>query len=123
MKNKKEKAFAETIDGKNRNTSLAEVAKLEKLLAIGNANPYGTLDSSLFEEKVNDMTLNEMQFMASRVGLVPLSRKADLKNQLIKSFKEFRATSGGLGYNAQLPQAGIDESNPHYKELMKLINQ
>lgn len=108
-------------DGKDRNMPLDQIKALEELLSIGNANPYGTLDLSLFDEKLNKMTLNEMQFLASRVGLVPHSNKRQLKGQLQASFKEFYSKSGGLGYNAQNPQPGVTPDNPHYQDLMDLM--
>jgi hypothetical protein len=85
-------------DGKVR--TLDDIKKLEELLDIPRANPYGTLDLEVFKKKVETMSLNEMSNLASRVGVQQTNRQNVLRERLVVScdsyLRRHRANIGGV---------------------------
>ncbi len=102
--NKKTKDLNELeySDGKVRN--LDDIKKLEELLDIPRANPYGTLDLEIFKKKVETMSLNEMSNLASRVGVQLTNRQNVLRERLVVScdnyLRRHRANIGGVDITA-----------------------
>lgn len=115
LKSKKvlEESMGETSD-------VQKVRRLEELLNVKGQNPFGTEDPELFEQKLDEMTIADLQRLCYDVGLRPMTNRIDLKKQLSAEFtRNHRSLKNGF---ASAPIPKVDEKDPSYGRLMKLIN-
>lgn len=110
----------EVTDGKDRDKEeIQKMKDLEEVLGIKNVNPYGTLDRDIFEEKLGDMTMTDMQSLAMQIGFPPTRDRHALKRGLRKSFDSFlKQHSVGAVFQAQ---PIFDQNSPNYKDAVKLF--
>lgn len=112
----------EITDGKTRDEEEFQKMKdLEEILGIRQVNPYGTLNRDIFEEKLGDMTMTDMQSLAMQVGFPPTRDRHALKRGLAKSFDSY-LKQHGVGAFSQ-PKPVFDENSPNYKDAVKLFNE
>ena len=112
----------DTIDGKQRDSNKLQAAKdLEELLGMKDVNLYGTLNRDIFSEKVEEMTLTDLQSLAMKIGFPPSRDRISLKAGLKKSFDLFLRKHGSGAYNQQEPI--IDPSSPNYNSVVKLFRE
>lgn len=116
---KQPKKFSEMEQTNGKNYELEDVRNLEKLLDMGSNNPYGTLDKSLFREKVEVMTLDQMGMLAGRVGVALSNRQSVLRTRLIDAFEDFqrrhRSLLGGIKVDP------MNKNSDAYAEISDLI--
>lgn len=112
----------EVTDGKSRDEEEFQKMKdLEDILGIKQANPYGTLNREIFEEKLSDMTMTDMQSLAMQVGYPPTRDRHALKKGLAKSFDSYlKQHSVGAVFQAK---PVFDQNSPNYKDAVKLFNE
>lgn len=112
----------EVTDGKSRDEEeFQKIKDLEEILGIRQANPYGTLNREIFEEKLGDMTMTDMQSLAMQVGFPPTRDRHSLKRGLTKSFDSYlKQHSVGAVFQ---PRPVFDENSPNYKDAVKLFNE
>ena len=112
----------EITDGKDRDSNeIQKMKDLEEILGIKSVNPYGTLNREIFEEKLGDMTLTDMQSMAMQIGYPPTRDRHALKKGLRKSFDSFlKSHSVGAVYQ---PEPIFDQNSPNYKEAVRLFSE
>jgi hypothetical protein len=110
----------EVTDGKDRGAEeIQKIKDLEEVLGIRQFNPYGTLDRDIFEEKIGDMTMTDMQSLAMQIGFPPTRDRHALKKGLKKSFDTFlKQHSVGAVFQ---PQPVFDQNSPNYKEAVRLF--
>jgi hypothetical protein len=112
----------EVTDGKERDSDeIQKIKDLEEILGIRQVNPYGTLNREIFEEKIGDMTMTDMQNLAMQIGFPPTRDRHALKKGLKKSFDSF-LKSHSVGAVFQ-PQPIFNESSPNYKKVVKLLSE
>jgi hypothetical protein len=112
----------EVVDGKSRDEEeIQKLKKLEDLLGMKEMNPYGTLDRAIFEEKLADMTITDMQSLAMRVGSQPSRDRLSLRAGLRKSFDAYIKQHGSGFFGPQEPV--IDPSSPNYETIVKLFRE
>lgn len=77
--------------------------ELEELLNFSGANPYGTTDSAIFEDKIATATVGELQTLASKVGVTPIPDMRLLKEELRRAFRDYAMQygRGDLGCTAK----------------------
>jgi len=111
----------EITDGKERNSEeIQKMKDLEELLGIKQMNPYGSLNREIFYEKLDDMTLTDMQNLAMQIGFPPTRDRISLKKGLKKNFDSFlKQHSVGAVFQAE---PIFDENSPNYKETVKLFS-
>lgn len=111
----------EVTDGKNRDSDeIQKMKDLEELLGIRQMNPYGTHNREIFDEKLDDMTMTDMQNLAMQIGFPPTRDRMALKRGLRKSFDSF-LKSHSVGAVFQ-PQPMFDENSPNFKETKELFS-
>lgn len=103
-------------------SKLDEVRKLEEVFNTKKVNPYGTTELEIFEEKLKNMTLADMQNIAYKVGVeqhlqAPQLRKA-LKNSFVQASKSF---GGGFRPKPQPVNTRLDPKNPKHLKLMQMM--
>jgi len=112
----------DVADGKDRDSEkLQKLKDLEALLGMDTMNPFGTLNREIFAERVDEMTLADLQSLAMRVGYPPSRDRLSLKSGLKKEFSDFLKKHGSGAYSQQEPI--IDPSSPNYDSIVKLFNE
>jgi len=112
----------EITDGKDRESDdIQKLKDLEEVLGIRQMNPYGTHNREIFDEKLDDMTMTDMQSLAMQIGFPPTRDRMALKRGLRKSFDSF-LKSHSVGAVFQ-PEPIFDENSPNYKEAVKLFSE
>ena len=94
--------------------------KLEEILGINTINPFGTNELDIFEEKLGNMTLADMQALAQRVGLNPYRSESRLKKSLIQEFG-FVNRNNRRNTVPSPPKNVFDPENPKHAELLKKL--
>lgn len=112
----------EITDGKDRSKNVIdELRELEALFGIKESNPYGTMNRQIFAEKINDMTVTDMQNLAMRVGVPPSRNGGELKRLLKNSFDSFvKRHDAGV---ASAARPIIDPRSPNYDSAVKLFKE
>jgi hypothetical protein len=105
-------------DGKD---DIEKIKNLEDLLGVKQTNPYGTTSEAILEERMNEMTLTDLQTFAIRVGILPSGNKLTLKNKLKKSFKSH--AGAGAGYNVGYQKPLVDPSSKQAEEILKISRE
>lgn len=112
-------------DGKDRNLPLkreeeiSQIRALEDLLGMARVNPYGTADKTIFAQKVEGMTLEEMRELSMRVGVAVTNRQNELRKRLLANFDDFlrRHRSSVVG----VTRHPIDPSSKAYEDIKDLL--
>jgi hypothetical protein len=94
--------------------------KLEEILGVNTINPFGTNDLDIFEEKLGNMTLADMQSLAERVGLNPYHSESRLKKTLVEEFK-FKNRNNNRNILPSSPKPVFDPENPKHAEMLKKL--
>lgn len=105
-------------DGKD---DIEKIKNLEDLLGVKQTNPYRTTSEAVLEERMNEMTLTDLQTFAIRVGILPSGNKLTLKNKLKKSFKSH--AGAGAGYNVGYQRPLVDPSSKQAEEILKISRE
>ena len=68
--------------GKVEDEDIRKTKELEEALGIKQVNPFGTNDPNIFEEKLKDSNLADLQRLCQKVGIFPSHDKSRLKEAL-----------------------------------------
>ena len=107
----------EFADGKD----ISKEENIESLVGFQVKGSYGVSTAQEFEDKINLMSLSDLQALAVTNGVFPSGTKAMLKNKLKKAFAEYSA------YNGRTPTQGVttpimDPESKAAKEFMRIMN-
>lgn len=110
-------------DGK-QGEKIRKAKELEELVGLNQVNPYGTSVLELFEEKLDDMTLVDMQGLAVTVGVFPSGTKTSLRKKLEKAFRDYQRGSASF----IIPPAGpicdkADRESEGFKKALDLMKE
>jgi len=130
--NKKEieevKAAASTLDnliladGKNNNDpDIQKVKELEDILGIKKMNPFGTSNLEVFKERLNEMTMLDLQNMCEKIGIFGSGSRMDLKEKLLRQFKQ--SSRGTISMTTESPAVKLDPNNPLHKKTLKILGE
>lgn len=108
----------QVADGKN---DIEKIKDLEDLLGVKQTNPFGTTNKEVLEERMNEMTLTDLQTFAVKVGILPSGNKLSLKNKILRSFKSH--AGAGSGYNIGYNQPLVDPSSKTAEEILKISKE
>ena len=101
--------------------TLDRVKELEEVLGIKTVNPFGTNDPTIFENKLKDSNLSDLQNLAMKIGVFPEGSKDRLKDKLRKEFK--RITKGSRSVAMPQPMSISDPSHPNHEHAKKLMSE
>ena len=107
--------------GKLDEDTLDRVKELEEVLGIKTVNPFGTNDPKIFENKLRDSNLSDLQNLAMKIGVFPEGSKDRLKDKLRKEFK--RITKGSRSVAMPQPMSISDPSHPNHEKAKKLMSE
>ena len=105
--------------GKLDDDTLKKVKELEDVLGIKAVNPFGTNDPNIFEQKLKDSNLSDLQNLAMKIGIFPEGSKDRLKDKLRREFK--RVTKGSRSVALQQPMSISDPNHPNHEKAKKLM--
>ena len=105
--------------GKLDDETLHKVKQLEEVLGIKSVNPFGTNDPNIFEQKLKDSNLSDLQNLAMKIGIFPEGSKDRLKEKLRREFK--RVTKGSRSVALQQPMSISDPNHPNHEKAKKLM--
>jgi hypothetical protein len=109
-------------DGKAKiDSDIERVKELEDILGIKKMNPFGTSNIEVFKEKLNDMTILDMQNMCEKIGIFASGSRLDLKEKLMRQFKSY--TKGSISMTVQNPAFQLDPNNPEHQKTLKLLRE
>lgn len=122
------KASASTLDnliltdGKNNNDpDIQKVKELEDILGIKKMNPFGTSNLEVFKEKLNEMTMLDLQNMCEKIGIFGSGSRMDLKEKLLRQFKQH--SRGTISMTTQNPAFTLDPNNPEHAKAIKILRE
>jgi hypothetical protein len=100
---------------------VSKMRKLEVLLGVSQISPFGTNELEIFEEDLRNMSMSDMQKLATKVGINPYHNKPALKSNLLKEFnaqtKNSRRNIMPTSVNSFVP----DMDNPKHQNLIKIL--
>jgi len=109
-------------DGKDSMaSSIDEVKSLEDLLGVQQSNPFRTTSEAILTERMDEMTLTDLQGMAIKVGILPSGNKLSLKTKIMKAFKSHGGA--GAGYNIGYQRPLVDPSSQAAKDILKISRE
>ena len=107
--------------GKLDEDTLDRVKELEEVLGIKTINPFGTNDPKIFENKLRDSNLSDLQNLAMKIGVFPEGSKDRLKDKLRKEFK--RVTKGSRSVAVPQPMSISDPNHPSHEKAKRLMSE
>jgi len=102
-------------------TDLEKVKDLEELLSVKQVNPFGTTNKEVLEEKMQEMTLTDLQTFAIKIGILPSGSKLSLRNKLLRAFKSH--AGAGAGYNTGFNKPLVDPKSKAAAEILKISQE
>jgi hypothetical protein len=107
--------------GRIEDDTIEKVKKLEEVLGIKEVNPFGTNDPNIFENKLKDSNLSDLQSLAMKIGIFPDGTLPRLKDKLRQEFK--RVTRGARTISMEEPLAIHDPNHPNHEKAKKLMSE
>ena len=112
----------QVADGKDTMAqSIDEVKDLEQLLGVQQSNPFRTTSEAVLTERMNEMTLTDLQALAINVGILPSGNKLGLKTKIMKAFKSHGGA--GAGYNIGYQRPLVDPSSQAAEDILKISRE
>lgn len=109
-------------DGKlNVDPDIQKIKELEDILGIKKMNPFGTSNLEIFKEKLNEMTILDMQNMCEKIGIFGSGSRLDLKEKLLRQFKSHN--KGSISMTVQSPAFQLDPKNPDHQKTLKILRE
>ena len=102
-------------------TDLEKVKDLEELLSVKQVNPFGTTNKEVLQDKMDEMTLTDLQTFAIKVGILPSGSKLSLKNKLLRAFKSH--AGAGTGFNTGFNKPLVDPNSKNAAEILKISQE
>jgi hypothetical protein len=99
-----------------------KMRELEVLLGVSQISPFGTNELEIFEQNLAEMSLSDMQKLASKIGTNPYHEKPILKKSLIREFTAYTRNSRRNIMPSAVQSFVIDHNNPKHKQLLKLLD-
>ena len=109
-------------DGKvHTDPDIDKVKKLEEILGIKKMNPFGTSNIDIFKEKLNEMTIVDLQHMCEKVGIFASGSRQQIKEKLLREFKS--TNKGTISMLVQNPAVILDPNNPKHQKTLKILGE
>lgn len=98
-----------------------KMKELEFVLGVDRVSPFGTNELDLFENKLKDMMVSDMQAIARRIGVNPYLDKVALRNSLIREFKLYAKGNMRSVMPEATPVIVLDDNNPKHRALKDIL--
>ena len=110
----------DAIKDKNSQEYLNKVEELETILGIKEVNMFGTANRTIFERRLDEMSIIQIQDYAHKFKLNGFGSKPELKKRLLKEFDTQNVAS--RGYFSPMPQAKQLFTPEQKEKLLKVLN-
>lgn len=110
----KKHKIEEYADGKNNSMDLESI---ESILGNTANNPFEVITRADLEEKMENMSLLDLQSFAVKAGVFPSGGKVAIKNRLEKAFSSFQKGVSQI----QLTQHVVDPNSRAGKRALKIL--
>ncbi len=112
----------ELANGQTEEARLDKVKRLETLLGTASTNPYGTTEYAIFEDKIKQMTVADMQGMAQKLGINPFQSSPALAAALKTSFvQNSKQSMGAMRDIPKVKNRQLDPRNPKDLAVMQSL--
>ena len=110
-------------DGKisNVDPDIERVKMLEEILGIKKSNPCGTSNIEIFREKLQEMTLIDLQHMCEKIGIFASGSRQDILDKLLREFKS--TNKGTISMLINNPSLILDPNNPQHQKTIKILRE
>ncbi len=98
-----------------------KMKELELILGIDQINPFGTSELDIFEEKLLDMALTDMQRLARRIGVNSAHDRPTIKKLLMREFKAHNRNNMRNAMPTAINSFVLDPTNPEHQKLEKIL--
>lgn len=116
----KESKKIEFADGKDQSAE-AQSESIESIVGFAVKNGFGSATEAEFENKINLLSVSDLQALAVTNGVFPSGTKAMLKNKLKKAFAEYVAYNGRTP-TARPTQPIMDPDSKAAKRFLDIMN-
>lgn len=106
---------------KTEDPEIKKIKDLEEILGIKKMNPFGTSNLEVFQEKLSEMTIVDLQHLCERVGIFASGSRQDIKQKLIREFKS--TNKGSISMTVQNPAVQLDPNNPDHQKAIKILGE
>ena len=107
--------------GKIDDDTLKRVEELEEVLGIKTVNPFGTNEPKIFEKKLKESTVSDLQNLCTKVGIFPDGTSDRMILKLREEFK--RVTRGSRTLSMEVPMGISDPNHPEHEKAKKLMGE
>ena len=118
---KKKQSVIDSMQVADGKSDIEKIKDLEELLGVQQTNPFGTTNKAVLEERMNEMTLTDLQAFAVRIGILPSGNKLSLKNKITKEFLSH--AGAGAGYNIGYQKPLVDPNSEAAAEILRISNE
>lgn len=109
-------------DGKvHTDPDIEKVKQLEEILGIKKMNPFGTSNIEIFKEKLNEMTIVDMQHMCEKIGIFASGSRQQIRDKLLREFKS--TNKGTISMMVQNPSLILDPNNPQHQKTIRILKE
>ena len=105
--------------GKIEDESIRKTKELEEVMGLKTMNHFGTNDPDVFEQKLSDCNLADLQRLCQKVGVFPSHDKIRLKEQLRQTFK--RTTKGSRSIVLQQEIDIMHPDHPDHEKAKRIL--
>lgn len=115
----------EQINGRvgTEEDALEKTKRVEEMLGVSHANPWGTVDLDVFDKFLNDATPADLQKKARDVGLAAYGTPSELRHNLRSAFQRDnkQAYAAVKTQQSANDQVNLDPSNPKHLKVMQML--
>ena len=119
-KNTEKKASKRKIEFSDGKNSKAENESIETILGFKEKNHFGTTNVKEFEDKLETLSMSELQAMAVTASVFPSGTKVSLKNKLKKAFNQYLSLNGRTAVPRE--SNSIDLDSDAAKKFLEIMN-
>lgn len=109
-------------DGKvHTDPDIEKVKQLEEILGIKKLNPFGTSNLEIFQQRLSEMTIVDMQHMCEKIGIFASGSRQQIREKLLREFKS--TSKGTISMTVQNPSLILDPNNPKHQQTLKILKE
>ena len=108
-------------NGQIEDQEIEKVKKLEEMLNVKSMNPFGTNDPKIFDIKLSEYSVSDMQQLCMRVGIYPTHNRMEMSKKLKQAF--LRQTLGQRSVAMRNSEGISDPSHPNHEKAKKIMKE
>ena len=89
---------------------------LDQIWGDDGTSMYGTLDEGVYQTRLDEMNMSDMQSHASRVGIIPIDNRSMLQDRLVREFRKHASS-----YKKPVDQNQVPDAIP--ADIKKILSE